>query len=270
MKTILITGASNGIGKETALLFADRGWNVAATMRSKEKLSMFTDSKNIKTYLLNVKNKESIRSCIKQVICDFGKIDVVVNNAGIYTTTPLEMTSDDVIEDIIETNIKGILSVTKTILEHFRENKSGMIVNISSIAGRATFPYQSVYHTSKWAVEGFSESLYYELEPLGIRVKVVEPGVVKTNLYESLSDSKFEKYPKEYQDNFVKRYDSQLENLKNGYSPILDAKTIYRAVNSKSSKLRYTTDSTTKMALFLNRLLPLSLFRSMIKKMNQQ
>ena len=143
-----------------------------------------------------------------------------------------------------------------------------MIVNMSSIAGRATFPYQSVYHTSKWAVEGLSESLYYELEPMGIRVKVVEPGVVKTNLYESLADSKFEMYPKEYKDSFVKGYNSQLKQLKNGYSPILDAKPIYKAVNSKSSKLRYTTDSTKKMDMFLNWFLPLSLFRGMIKKMN--
>lgn len=269
MKTILITGTSNGIGKETALLFADKGWNVAATMRSQEKLSMFANYKNIKTYLLDVKVKESVESCIEQVISDFGKIDVIVNNAGIYTTNPLEMTSDETIENIIETNIKGVLYTTKAILEHFRKNHSGIIVNISSIAGRATFPFQSVYHTSKWAIEGFSESLYYELEPLGIRVKVVEPGVVKTNLYESLPELNVEEYPAEYQNCFVKGYNSQLKNLKNGYSPKLDAKTIYKAVNSNSSKLRYSTDTTTKLALFLNWLLPLSIFRSIIKKMNQ-
>lgn len=268
MKTILITGASSGIGKETALLFADKGWNVAATMRSQEKLTMFADKENIKTYLLDVKDKDSVRTCIGQIIKDFEKIDVIVNNAGIYTTNPLEMTSDDVIEDILETNIKGVIYTTKIVLEHFRLNKSGMIVNISSIAGRATFPFQSVYHTSKWAVEGFSESLYYELEPMGIRVKVVEPGVVKTNLYESLSNISFDNYPKEYQDSFVRGYNSQLKNLKNGYSPILDAKTIYKAVISKSSKLRYTTDNTTRMALFLNWLLPLSMFRGIIKKIN--
>lgn len=269
MKTILITGASNGIGKETALLFADKGWNVAATMRSRESLSIFGDNKNISTYLLDVKYRDSVKSCIDQVIEDYGRIDVIVNNAGIYTTNPLEIIPDEVIEDIIETNIKGVLYTTKIVLKHFRENRSGTIVNISSVAGRATFPFQSVYHASKWAVEGFSESLYYELEPMGIGVKVVEPGVVKTNLYESLSNLNFEEYPKEYQESFVKGYDSQLKTLKNGYSPKLDAKTVYKAVNSKSSKLRYPTDTTTKMAVFLTWLLPLSTFRCIIKRMNR-
>ncbi|SHE39922.1 SDR family oxidoreductase [Dysgonomonas macrotermitis] len=269
MKTILITGTSNGIGKETALLFASKGWRVAATMRDTKHFSIFSENKNIKAYLLDVRDKDSIDGCIQQVIHDFGKIDVIVNNAGIYTTSPLEMTSDNAIDNIIRTNINGVIYTTKSILDHFRKNKSGTIVNISSIAGRATFPFQSVYHTSKWAVEGFSESLYYELEPLGIRVKIVEPGVVKTNLYESLSSITFDNYPEEYQNSFVKGYKSQLKNLKNGYSPILDAETIYKAVNSKSSGLRYTTDTTTKLALLLNWLLPLSIFRRIIKKINR-
>lgn len=267
MKTILITGASSGIGKETAILFADKGWNVAATMRKKEGLSMFEGDKNIKTYLLDVKDKNSVTSCIQQVISDFGKIDVLVNNAGIYTVNPLEMTSDDVLDDIIETNIKGVLYTTKAVLEHFRGNKSGVIINISSIAGRATFPFQSVYHASKWAIEGFSESLYYELEPIGIRVKVVEPGVVNTALYKSVQDFPINQYPNEYRNKFKQTYDSLMNNVKSGYSPKQDAKTIYKAANSKNSTLRYSTDNTTKLAFFLNWLLPLSVFRICIKKM---
>lgn len=267
MKTILITGASSGVGKETAILFADKGWNVAATMRDSEKLSMFANCKNIKTYLLDVKEKGSIATCIKQAIRDFGKIDVIVNNAGVYTTNPLELTSDDTIHSIVETNIKGVLYTTKTILKHFRENKSGMIVNVSSIAGRVTFPFQSIYHTSKWAIEGLSESLYYELKPQNIKVKVVEPGMVKTNIYNSVLDFPFEQYPKEYRANFKKWHSYLMNNYKNGYSPKLDAKTIYKAVNSNNSRLRYTTDNTTKSALFLNWFLPLCVFRGMIKRM---
>ncbi|MDU1892174.1 MAG: SDR family oxidoreductase [Dysgonomonas sp.] len=266
MKTVLITGASNGIGKETAILFAEKGWKVAATMRSKDNLSMFAENEKIKTYLLDVKDKNSINECIRQVIQDFGKIDVIINNAGIYTINPLELSPDETIEDVIETNIKGVLYTTKAILKHFRDNRSGTIINISSIAGRATFPFQSVYHTSKWAIEGLSESLYYELEPLGIRVRVIEPGVVKTNIYKSVSVFPFAEYPKEYQDNFRKGHNSLMNNIKNGYSPILDAKTIYKAATSRSSKLRYTSDSTTKLAFFLHWLLPLSAFRSIIKK----
>ena len=266
MRNILITGTSSGIGKETALLFAKKGWKVAATMRDTEHLSLFTDIKNITTYVLDVKDTELIKSCIKQIVNDFGKIDVIVNNAGIYATNPLELTSDETIDNIVETNIKGLIFTTKTILEHFRENKSGIIVNISSIAGRVTFPFQSIYHTSKWAIEGFSESLYYELKPLNIKVKVVEPGMVKTNIYNSVLDFPFEQYPVGYQDNFKKWHRYLMKNFKNGYLPELDAKTIYKAVNSNSSRLRYTTYFTTKAVFFLRSLLPLPIFQNIINK----
>lgn len=266
MKSVIITGAASGIGKETAVLFAKNGWKVAATMRNSEQLPLFADIKNITTYVLDVKDKNSIKSCIKQVIQDFGKIDVIVNNAGIYATNPLEFTPDETIDDVVETNIKGFLYTTKTILEHFRENKSGVIVNVSSIAGRATFPFQSIYHTSKWAIEGFSESLYYELKPLNIKVKVVEPGMVKTNIYNSVLDFSFEQYPVEYQGKFKNWHNYLMQNFKNGYLPELDAKTIYKAVSENSSKLRYTTDFTTKMAIFLRSILPLPMFQNIISK----
>jgi len=265
MKTVLITGASSGIGKETAILFSKRGWNVAATMIEAELLSMFTDNKNITTYLLDVRDNDSVKKTIKQAIRDFGKIDVIVNNAGIYTTNPLEQTSDEMIHSIVETNIKGVVLTTKAILEHFRENKSGTIVNISSIAGRVTFPFQSIYHTSKWAIEGFSESLCYELKPLNIKVKVVEPGMVKTNIYNSVLNFPFEQYPDEYQVSFKKWHSYLMKNYKKGYSPVMDAETIYMAANSNSSKLRYTSDFTTKLVFFLRSLFPLSIFQGIIR-----
>lgn len=267
MKTVIITGASSGIGKATAILFGEKGWNVIATMRNSNHFSQFSDNKNIKTYLLDIKDKESIESCIKQVIQDVGKIDVIINNAGIYTTNPLESTPGEMIEGIINTNIKGVLYTTQTIIKHFRENKSGMIVNVSSIAGRVTFPFQSVYHTSKWAIEGFSESLYYELKPLNIQVKIVEPGMVKTNLYNTVSDIPFERYPDEYKIGFINWHSYLMKNYKNGYAPELDAKTIYKAVNDKSSKLRYTSDFSTKSVFFLRSLFPLSIFQGIIKKL---
>ena len=268
MKTLLITGTSSGIGKETAILFAANGWNVAATVRKHEHLALYTDIENISTYVLDVKDKDSIISCIKQVIQDFGKIDVLVNNAGVYTTDPLEILPDEMIDNIIDTNLKGVIFTTKTVLEHFRKNRSGMIVNISSIAGRVTFPFQSIYHTSKWAIEGFSESLYYELHPLNIKVKIIEPGMVNTSLYNSILKIPFENYPSEYQTPFRKWHTYLMKNYKNGYSPKLDAKTIYRAVNNNSSKLRYTTGLTTKFTFFLRSLFPLPIFQSIIKRLS--
>ena len=265
MKTIVITGSSSGIGKEAAILFANKGWNVAATMRNSEHLSMFVDYKNIKTYLLDVKDEKSIQQAINQIIQNFGKINVIVNNAGIYLTNPLELIPNEMINDIIETNIKGTIFTTKAIIEHFRKNGEGIIVNISSIAGRVTFPFQSIYHTAKWAIEGFSESLFYELKPLNIKVKIVEPGMVKTNIYNSVLTFPFEQYPNEYQTIFKKWHNYLMKNYNNGYSPSLDAETVYRAVNSRSSKLRYTSDSTTKMVFFLRSIFPLPVFQNIIK-----
>lgn len=266
MKTIFITGASSGIGKETALLFADRGWNVAATMRNEAHFSQFANHKNVRCYRLDVTDPVSVKKAIALAILDFGSIDVIVNNAGIYTTNPLEETSDETINDIVETNIKGVIHTTKAILKHFRENQSGMIVNVSSIAGRVTFPFQSLYHTSKWAIEGFSESLYYELKPLNIKVKVVEPGMVRTNIYHSVLEIPFEQYPDEYRVNFRQWHGYLMNNYKNGYSPALDAHTIYKVVNSKNSRLRYATDFTTKLVFFLRSLFPLALFQKIIRK----
>ena len=269
MKTIVITGASSGIGKETAILFANKGWNVAATMRNSEHLSMFVDYKNTKTYLLDVKDVKSIQQAINQIIQDFGKINVIVNNAGIYLTNPLELIPNEMINDIIETNVRGTIFTTKAIVEHFRKNEEGTIVNISSIAGRVTFPFQSIYHTAKWAIEGFSESLFYELKPLNIKVKIVEPGMVKTNIYNSVLNFPFEQYPDGYKDNFRKWHNYLMKNFKNGYSPELDAKIIYKAVNSTSLKLRYPSDFTTKAVFFLRSIFPLSIFQNIIKSISK-
>jgi len=265
MKTILITGAANGIGKATSILFAQKGWHVVATMRNEKQLSTFSEYQNITTYLLDVKDNESVKTSIKTIIQDATKIDVIVNNAGIYDTNPLEATPEQTIHNIIETNIKGVLWTTQAILEHFRANKAGVIINISSLAGRVTLPFQSVYHTSKWAVEGLSESLYYELKPLNIKVKVIEPGVIKSNLYHSVSDFNFEDYPIEYQTDFKKWHSYVMQNVENGYSPELEAKTIFKAANSKSWKLRYTTDFMTKTLFALRAIFPLSVFQKIVK-----
>jgi NADP-dependent 3-hydroxy acid dehydrogenase YdfG len=227
---------------------------------------MFADHKNIRTYLLDVADRDSIAPCFERIIGDFGRIDALVNNAGIYTTAPLEVATDESIENVIDTNIKGVLYVSRAIVPHFRRNGAGTLVNVSSLAGRITIPFQSVYHTSKWAVEGFSEDLHYELAPLGIRVKVVEPGVVKTSLYREIGDSPAEQYPAEYQKSFEKWWKEVMNNYRDGYSPGREAATIWRAVNSRSSKLRYTTDFQTKALFFLRRLLPLRVFQWLVRK----
>jgi NADP-dependent 3-hydroxy acid dehydrogenase YdfG len=266
MKTIIITGASSGIGEQTALLFASKGWQVAATMRNPKNLKMFADHPNIRTYLLDITDRDSIVPCFDRIINDFGRIDALVNNAGIYSTAPLESADSESIESMLDTNVKGVVYTSRAIIPHFRSNRSGTLVNVSSLAGRITIPFQSVYHTSKWAVEGFSEGLFYELAPLGIRVKVIEPGVVKTSLYRNIGDSPAGQFPAEYQKSFDKWWNQITSNYPTGYSPAREALTIWKAVNSRGFRLRYTTDCQTRSLFFMRRLLPLQDFQWMVRK----
>ncbi len=266
IRTIIITGASSGIGKETALLFASRDWQVAATMRNPKNLSMFAGQENIRTYLLDVNDKESIAPCFARIIGELGRVDALVNNAGVYTTDPLEATSEEMIDAIVDTNIKGVIRATRAIIPHFRQNGAGVIVNMASIAGRITTPFQSVYHTSKWAVEGFSEGLCYELAPLGIRMKIVEPGVVKTPLYREMGEAPVGDYPAEYRKPFGAWWKFIRKGYHNGYPAMRDAATIWRAVNSRGARLRYTTDSQTRTVFTMRRLLPLRAFQRIMRK----
>lgn len=181
MKTILITGASSGIGKATAELFQSKGWNVAATMRNPKTGSELGKHESTLVTRLDVTETDSIVEAIEKTIARFGKIDVLLNNAGYGAYGALEAFPIERIRRQFDTNVIGLLEVTKAVLPHMRRNQSGTIINISSIGGQITFPLGSLYHGTKFAVEGLSESLHYELEPLGIRVRIVEPGMIKTD-----------------------------------------------------------------------------------------
>lgn len=180
-KTIVITGASSGIGKATAKHFSEQGWNVAATMRSPGKETELTTIDNIKLYQLDVTNETSIDSAYEQIINDFGTVNAVLNNAGYALMGAFEAATVDEIKRQFDTNVLGLMNVTRTFLPHFRANRQGMFLNVSSIGGIITFPLMSLYHSTKWAVDGFSESLSYELGQLGIQVKLIEPGGVSTD-----------------------------------------------------------------------------------------
>ncbi|WPV64755.1 SDR family oxidoreductase [Chitinophaga sp. LS1] len=179
-KTILITGASAGIGKAAAQYFAAKSWNVIATMRSPEKETELTTLNNVFVTRLDVQEKESMQPVIAEGIKRFGKIDVLLNNAGYGLFGPFELATDAQIKQQFDVNVFGVMNLTKAILPHFRANKAGTVINVSSIGGRITYPIVSMYHATKFAVEGFSESLAYELAALNIKVKLVEPGAIAT------------------------------------------------------------------------------------------
>jgi NAD(P)-dependent dehydrogenase (short-subunit alcohol dehydrogenase family) len=238
-KTIVITGSSSGIGKATAKYFAEKDWKVAATMRTPKKETELQQHENITLYQLDVTDEDSIAKATKQIINDFGTVDVVLNNAGYGLMGPFEATTPEQIRHQFDVNVFGLMSVTRAFLPHFRANKSGMFLNVSSIGGRVTFPFISLYHSSKWAVEGFSESLSYELGELGIQVKIIEPGGVETDFggrslvfatKEGLTDY----------DKAVGQFQANMANSGLSYSTAeFLAEAIYNATTDGKTQMRY-------------------------------
>jgi NADP-dependent 3-hydroxy acid dehydrogenase YdfG len=168
---------------------------------------------------INMTDTDSIKKSIADGLSIFRQIDVLVNNAGFYTIGVLEAATNEQIQRQLGTNLLGLINMTKEILPHFRKHKSGMIINLSSVAGRTTVPLQSLYHATKWGVEGFSESLQYEVRPFNIKVKIIEPGVIKTDFYGRSMTIAEDKGLKEYQD-YSKKVTSNL--VRNGNdAPIL-------------------------------------------------
>jgi short-subunit dehydrogenase len=246
--TILITGASSGIGKETAKLFQKKGWNVVATMRSPDKEQELTKLDNVLVTRLDVTDDDSIKPAVDQGIKTFGKIDVLLNNAGYGAFGPLEASSKSRIKRQFNTNVIGLLETTKAMLPHFRKNRSGVIVNISSGAGKIAMPLGTLYHGTKFAVEGISESLQYELEPIGIKVKVVEPGVIATEFGGRSFDFANDETLQEYQP-IVHKMMAVLsnENIQGTGSPAsLVADVIWEAVTDGTNTLRYTAGEDVK------------------------
>src|SRR5580658_6763371 len=181
-KTVLITGTSSGFGKATTRLFACEGWNVVATMRQPEKEQELNQLPDVFVTRLDVQDRASITTAIAAGIARFGRIDTVVNNAGFGLFGLFEATPREKIAEQFDVNVFGVMDVTRAILPHFRQNKGGIILNIGSGAGVFALPMISLYCATKFALEGFSESLAYELASQNIIVKIVEPGgVISTN-----------------------------------------------------------------------------------------
>ena len=181
-KTVLITGASSGFGKVTAKLFARNGWHVVATMRNPGGQTDLVDTNDVLVTRLDVQDRESIAEAIEAGLTRFGSIDALINNAGFGLFGVFEATSREKIQEQFDVNVFGVMDVTRAVLPHFRKNKGGLIINVSSGAGIFALPMISLYCASKFALEGFSESLSYELASQNIIVKIVEPGgVVSTN-----------------------------------------------------------------------------------------
>lgn len=266
--TILITGCSSGFGKATAELFLTRGWNVIATMRKPDK-SLFEKSDHLLVTALDVTEHASIRDAIHAGIERFGKIDAFVNNAGVGLLSAMEGTPDETIRSIFETNTFGVMAANRAIIPHMRERGAGSIINVTSSVGIAPMPFVAAYTASKYAIEGFSESLAYELGLFGIRVKVVQPGLApSTNFAANSGTRPAELIPAPYGDG-VARYFQSMHDYPTAYTRSEDvAEAVYAAATDGSDVLRYPAGADSVMLAALRSSLPETGFIAKIRAMS--
>jgi short-subunit dehydrogenase len=238
-KTVLITGASSGIGKETAKLFQKNGWNVIATMRSPEKEQDLTQLANVMVIGLDVQDFESIQKSVKAGADKFGSIDALVNNAGYGLMGVFESAKREQIKKQYAVNVFGLMDTTQAVLPYLRASGGGAIINISSFGGVVALPFGSLYNSTKFAVEGLSEALSHELAPLNIVVKILEPGSIATNFRNGLEMIKNE-IPSynPIMASFFGRFSKTTEHLPKAKAEDV-AETIYKATTDGKVQLRY-------------------------------
>jgi NAD(P)-dependent dehydrogenase (short-subunit alcohol dehydrogenase family) len=246
-KVAVITGSSSGIGLESALVLARNGYITYATMRSPEKdISIKEAVQNgslpIRVVQLDVTDDTSVKNAIDHIISEAGRIDVLVNNAGYSLGGALEDLSMEEIKSQYETNLFGLIRVTQAVLPTMRKQRSGRILNISSGAGIFGFPVHSAYVSTKFAVEGLSESIAYELEPFGIKVILIEPGFVRTNFIHAMVVAKKAQDPASpYSELMQKLMANASELAKNASDADFVANIILDAASNPSPRLRYLT-----------------------------
>lgn len=240
-KTVLITGSSTGLGNTTAKKFAKEGWNVIATMRKPDQRLTEENPERIFVTGLDVTKPASIEAAIAAGINRFGRIDAVVNNAGVSILSIFEATPMGVTRGIFETNVFGVMNVIQAITPYFREEGGGTIINITSNVGFASNPLLAVYVSTKHAIEGLSESLSYELESQNISVKLVEPGAMITTNFSSntMAATQNLSVPQAYQPYYEHMMNCMLDYPFESSDENHAADQVYAAACDPSDRLRY-------------------------------
>ena len=247
-QTVLVTGASSGIGQATARLLAEHGFNVFGTARKPE----------APLVALDVRSDDSVRNCVQQVLSQTGRIDVLVNNAGYNLMGAAEETSIDEAKAQLETNFFGVVRMVNAVLPAMRKAGGGKIINIGSLAGLTAIPFGAFYTASKFALEGYTEALWHELRPLGIRVTLIEPGFVHTPIGGS---TQIAAAPLPPYDGVRQRATAALgRHVEQGIAPDAVAKTVLRAVQSRAPSLRYRVGTDAAWFPRLKSVLPWPLF----------
>jgi len=242
-KVALVTGSSSGIGYETALLLARNGFDTFATMRNMNKSKEITEvSKRenlpLRVMQLDVNDDRSVADAINNILNEKKSIEVVVNNAGYGLMGSVEESSLDEIKAQFETNFFGAIRVIKEVIPIMRKQRSGTIVNVSSVAGRIGFPMGSAYVSSKFALEGLSESMSYELKQFGIKIVLIEPGVINTN-FAFVTPKKALEANSSYSQLMNKLEENLFSTIANGTPPKDVANVILHSITKESPEHRY-------------------------------
>jgi short-subunit dehydrogenase len=259
-QTILVTGASSGIGQSTARLLAERGFTVFGTARKPDS----TKREAFTMLALDVRSDDSVRACVEQVIAKAGRLDVLVNNAGYAVTGAAEETSVEEAKAQFETNFFGIVRMVNAVLPAMRATGDGKIINISSLAGNTAIPYSAFYSATKFAVEGYSESLWYELRPFGISVSLVEPGFVKTPIAETSPAA--ERTLPEYDKTRKRMMAAFGRALEGGIPPEQVARRVLQIVENKAPRLRYRVGAQATWLPRLRNVIPWKVYAAGVRK----
>ncbi|ELV7525524.1 SDR family NAD(P)-dependent oxidoreductase [Flavobacterium psychrophilum] len=267
MKNVLITGAGSGLGKALALHFSKNGWNVIATMIHLDHGKEIMGLPNISCHILDVTSTEIIENAKTELLQKYKTIDVVINNAGVGYRSFVELSEDDKIESIVNINWLGVVKVCRTFIPVFRAQNHGLFINISSVAGLVNLPLGSFYHSTKKAVESFSECMAYELIDFNIKVCTVQFGNAKTNFQANVTKS--EKSEIESYNNLMDKITNLLhkKTAKNkDLLPTITQKILSIAQNPPRRFKRFTIGFDANAISFLRRILGYRLFNSIIRR----
>ena len=240
-KTCIVTGANSGIGRSTAITLAKNDYTVFATMRSLErgeKLRGIAQELNlvIKTIELDVSDTDSVNQGINEILNQTDQIDVLINNAGVGSNAVIEDVDIESDKSVLETNFWGVVRCIQAVLPTMRQQKSGHIIQVSSIAGRVGLPAQPIYSASKWALEGLSENLAHDLSSFGVRVSIIEPGVTRTAI---LGKNNTVPQNDDFENIYARMLDMYMQGIEANIRPEAVSETILQCLESSSHQLRW-------------------------------
>lgn len=259
-KVVLITGASSGIGKSIAEFLVEKGMTVYGTSRNPAKVTTV----NFKLLALDVTDKNTIGNAVNELIANEGRVDVLINNAGMGITGPVEDTPTDEMRSVFETNFFGAIEVMKAALPQMRKQQSGLIINITSIAGYMGLPFRGIYSATKGALELVTEATRMEVKQFGVNVVSIAPGDFATNIaagryHTPVFDASA------YKEKYAKNLALMDTHVDSGMHPDVMAKAVYKIINTNNPKVHYKVGAfMEKFSIILKRILPDKVYEKLL------